>query len=181
MASSSINRPAPFNPLPQNAVVTTAQLFNRSDIVTRPVVLNLPGSGRTEQKKFQITATGKVTTASATTATITLYTALVEPGTNPLTAASWTVLGATGAVAVGTTTAPFLIEADLVMDSQSGKIQGWFTSLVNNVLGAAAAVTNVLTGATQAVEPVAVFAVGVTFAAAAAGNIGTLGDFTCNC
>lgn len=186
MSSTTINRPAPsaIGPVLVNAAVATAQVFFYPQTPALPYVLNMPGSGRTEQKEVKVTATGKVTTAGAYTVTLTLLGALVVPGA-PLVAANWTTLGASTARAVGTTTCPFKISADMVMDSTSGKIQGSFNTMINNLVDSAAALTNVITGASQvgstATEPVAVFAVAVTFSAANAGNSATLGDFVFEC
>ena len=98
------------------------------------------------------------------------------PAVNPLLAASWTVLGSGGAIAYGTTTAAWLIEAECIFDSISGRLGGSFSSNSNNTMGGSAAFANVLTGINGALEPALVFAVGLTFSAAGL-NVGQLADF----
>lgn len=168
-----------------NANVSTAQIFPSAQTPTLAYTLNAQGSGKLEQKRFYVRASGYVTGGTTTNVTVTLY-AVAGPNipANPLTAGSWTVLGASTARAVNSSTAPWFYEAALVFDSVSGKLHGTFTDVINNNLDAAAALSNVVTGingstsASLGVEPPIIFVVGITFSAANAGNIGNLGDFT---
>lgn len=176
MSSNAIQRAKPAGPV--NAAVTTAQIFPDLSSPALAAILNCPGSNRLEQKPFKVTASGVATTAGATTTgTASLYAALVAPGT-PLVAADWTLLGAGTAEVINTTSASWLIEADLLFDSLSGILAGTFNSNSNNTPIAAAKITNSVTGINGQTEPVLVFAVGYTFGVnASASNIARLADF----
>jgi hypothetical protein len=155
--------------------------------------LNVLGSGRLEQTKFAVRASGSVTTGASLTVLPVLYMALVIPGT-PFTAANWTVLASGTARTVATTTCPWMIEAYIEFESVGGTMQGTFGATVNNLTDAQAALPNLLTGlngtpnsVTQgstlvvAAEPVFVVACGITFGTANAGNKAVLGSFTLDC
>jgi hypothetical protein len=189
MSSSSLTKAVPAGQI--SAAVTTAQLFPNKQVPSAPTVINVLGSGRLEQKKFTVRASGSVVTGTTATVTPTLYMGLVIPAT-PFTAGNWTILGAGGAVSLASISSAWAIETTLYFESLGGTMQGSFSSEINNAITAAAAITNRLTGLngtsnsiTQepsavlvtAAEPVFVIAVGLTFSVANAGNIGTLGDF----
>jgi hypothetical protein len=179
MSSAAIQRSLAAGPI--SAAVATAQIFpvlNASPISQPlvPCILNCSGSLRLEQKRFKVRASGDLTTAGAFTAFPSLFGALVQPA-NPFTPASWSLLAAGTAAAVGTTSCGWLIEAELLFDSLSGKLQGEFETNVNNIFVAKAAISNPLTAVIGANEPVMVFAVGLTFSTGSAANSGRLADF----
>lgn len=187
MSSSTLTKAQPAAPV--NANVTTSQIFPNRQVPAGPAVLAVLGSGRLEQKKFTVRASGTVTTGGAANVTVTLYAAKAIPGV-PFTPGNWAVLAASTARAVATATSGFLIEADLELESVGGSLQGRFFALVNNLMDAYAAITNPLTGlngtgeavgAIPAAEPVFYLAVGITFSAAAAGNTAALGEFVLDC
>jgi hypothetical protein len=177
MSTSSINRATPATSLPSQVKAASAavQVFNRADSVLLPVVLTAPGGGVLEQKKFLVRGSGYCTTAGAFTALVGLYAGIVAP----TLAAPGTLIAVSTARAVGTTTAPWWIEAELIFDSVSGKLQGVQSALVNNLYDAKAALAAVVAGINGAVgsaEPAIYFALGITFNNANAGNIGVF-DF----
>lgn len=176
MSSDAIQRAKPAGQI--SAAVATSQIFPDLQTPTQAAVLYTPGSLRLEKKRFRVTASGILTCATAAyTGLVSLYAALVVPAT-PLVPASWTLLGASGAVAIGINTAGFKINLDLLFDSLSGKLIGEVDSNVNNTYLAKAAIAAQLAAINGATEPVLVFAAAATFGTAAATNVGTLGDFT---
>lgn len=183
MSSLAIKRAQPANPV--NANVTSAQVFNLISNNAVPATVAAPGKLVLEQKRFTVRAEGNVITGTTTNVTATLAAGLVIPGT-PLTLGNWTTLGASTARAVNTASAPWWIEANLIFDSTSGKLQGVFSDMINNLYDAFAALSNVVTGingtnatvgSTAPADPVLYFAIALTFSAANAGNIGNLGNF----
>lgn len=162
-----------------SAAVNTSQIFPLNSNLLAPCAISVPASGTLEQYEFEIAASGRLTTNGAYTALITLFAALAVPAANPLTPASWTIIGATTARAVGTTSCPWFYRAHLVADAISKKLQGTFGGMVNNLVDAPAAVTNVLANVNlaAAVDPAIVFAIGITFGTADALNIGQLTYF----
>lgn len=192
MSTSAIQRAAPASPV--SAAIATAQIFPQAQPlgsigVTTPAItaaqiaamLMCPGSNRLEQKPFTVRASGNATTAGAFTAIITLYAAIVPPaGVASLVAANWTAIAATAAVAIGTTSAAWLLECEMIFESVVGKLNGQFSSNINNTFVGGAAITPIATGINGATEPALAFAVGITFSTANAGNIGRLADFSLN-
>ena len=189
MSSSAITRARFAAPI--SADVATAQLFPDKANPAVPVYINVPGTGRLEGKKFVVRASGSVTAGVAGNVTATLLMGKTLPSAAPFTVGNWTILGASAATALTLGTGNWQIEAELQFESVGGTLEGTFTSLIKNTLGAAAAITNTLTGlngTSQAViqggssvgaaEPVFVIAVALTFATANAGNTATLDDFT---
>jgi len=188
MSSIAIQRAAPANPV--NTAVATAQIFTMASNPLLAASVSLPGKLAIEQKRFTLRAEGNATVSTAAyTIKATLFGASALPSA-PLTPANWTLLGAGTARAVAAAgTVPWWIEANLIMDSTSGLLQGTFQQLVNNLFDAAAAITNQVTGlngtnvtVTQATvpippaDPVAWFAVGITFGTAGA-NSANLANF----
>lgn len=151
---------------------TSAQIFTDAVNAAIAAILNVPGSKRLEQKRFNVRASGYLTSAgSATTALPTLYFGTsLTPGSN-------TILGAGTATTVNTTSCPWWMEATLLFDSISGKLQGSFSSMVNNVIVANAAIANVPTGINGASEPVISLVCGMTFSAASAANFAGMSEF----
>jgi hypothetical protein len=162
---------------PVNASITTPQIFPDQVNSSVPVFIAVPGSGRLEQKRFRLIATGCATTLAATTTfAVSIYSG------NSLVPANNTLIAALAATVINTTTAPWWIELGLVFDSVSGKLQGSSSGMINNAIIAAAAITP-LTGlngttAPAGTEPVFNLCVGVTFGVNAnAGNVARLGEF----
>lgn len=187
MSSSAIRRAAPANPV--QAAVATAQVFSLASNNVLACMVSVPGKLVLEAKKFTVRAEGNLVTAGAFTALCSLLGATSPPAT-PLTIGSWTLLGAGTARAVGTTWSPWFIEANLILDSRSGNMQGTFQQLVNNLYDAPAPLANQVTGingtlgsVTQGAtpvppaDPIVFFAVALTFSAANAGNAGYLTNF----
>lgn len=183
MSSLAIRRAAPAN----NVVANTgnAQLFALTSNPLVPVTVAAPGKLILEAKRFTVRAEGYLTTNGAYTAKASLVAGLTIPGT-PFTIGNWTLLGAGTARAVGTTTCPWWIEANLICDSISGKLHGVFNQLVNNLYDATAAVANVVTGingtnlpvgSVQPADPIVYFGVALTFGTADALNVGNLTNF----
>jgi hypothetical protein len=76
-----------------------------------------------------------------------LYAGIVAP----TLAAPGTLIAVSTARAVGTTTAPWWVEAELLFDSVSGKLQGVQSAIVNNLYDAKAALAAVVAGINGAV------------------------------
>lgn len=183
MSSLAIRRASPANPV--NANVTSAQVFALTSNPLAPVTVALPGKLVLEAKRFTVRAEGWVVTGTTTNVTATLIAGLTIPGT-PFTIGNWTTLGASTARAVNTASCPWFIQADLIFDSVSGKLQGVFSDLINNLWDAPAVLSNVLTGinglnvisgSTAPADPVAFIGVALTFSAANVGNVGNLANF----
>jgi hypothetical protein len=174
MSTLAIQRARPAGLL--NAAVATAQIFPDASSPLLAAFLSGVGSGRLEMKRFEVRASGRATTAGAFTVAPTLYIATVVPVVNPLLPASWTVLATGAPVAVGTTTAAWMIQGEFLFDSVSGKLQGTFETNVANTITAKAALAATFPGVSGVTEPPFVLAVGLTFSGAGA-NIGQLADF----
>ncbi len=157
---------------PLSAPSAAAQVFAQFLNAALAAALNVPGTRRLEGRKFSVRASGVVTTSGAA---VTVQPFLAA-GTS-VTAANDTVLAAPAPVTVAGTSCPWTIEAQLLFDSTSGKLNGQFTSLINNSVGAPAAIATVLTGLSGNNEPVFSLVAGVTFSTASAGNIATLTEF----
>lgn len=169
------------------AAVTTSQIFPQLNTPAVPAFLSIPGSKRLEQQVFWVRAQGFCTTAGAFTVAVTLFGFAVTASNlanplpaNPFTPGSWTVLGASTARAVGTTTRPWWIEGECHFDSVSGVFHGNFRDEINNLYDAQAQFSNTLTGVNGAFEPCVVLGVGLTFSSGNVGNSGSLFDFTCD-
>ena len=187
MSSSAIRRAAPANPA--NAAVATAQIFSFLSNSALACTVPARGKGVLDGRQFRVRAEGNLLTAVGTT---TAKPQLLVSGTlpaSPLVIGNWTALAAGAGVASPTTGCPWWAEASLIYDSISGLMHGYFWSMVNNSLNAIAAITGVLTGINglnqpvtqggspvQPQDPVAYFAVGLTFSAAGA-NVANLVNF----
>jgi hypothetical protein len=187
MSSTAIRRAPPSNQV--SASVITAQVFNLASNAALPTTVAAPGKLALEGKSFNIRAEGNAFTTVATyTAKLSLLGALVVPA-SPLVATNWTLLGSGTARIIAATWAPWWIEAKCMYDSNSGLLAGVFQQMVNNLFDANVALTATLTGlngtnqtVTQGAtpvppaDPVAVFAVAITFSIAAA-NLANLFNF----
>lgn len=185
MSTAAIQRAQPASPV--SAAINTSQIFplKASGVsIGAPAppasaaVLPCPGSSRLEQKRFEVRASGYCKTNGAYTVTPVLYAALVAPtGAASLVPANWTAIATGTATAVSTTSAGWILQAEMLFDSVSGKLQGMFEQNVNNSYVSRAALSAALTGVNGATEPVLTFAVGLTFNTADASNLGVLADF----
>jgi len=126
-----------------------------------------PNQPSLEQTLFNVVATGIVTTTNSTNITIKLY-----QGTS-LTVGSDNLLGSSGAIAVNTTTANWAVKAELLYDSVSGKMTGSIRFLLNNTFVAEIAVSTVVTGISNAKNPVANFVLSFISSAASGSNLTT--------
>lgn len=168
-------------PLPAQVVgnVTTEQVVQNPALTSaaNPValVVQVPSNSALEQKPFEVSASGYITAAAAENVTLNLYSGTsTTPGSN-------TLIKTSGAQAIaGAASFPFWIKARLIYDSVSGKLQGTIQFLVNNVLVAEGAITNVVTGISNVKNPVVSFALSVTFSVANAANLLNVADFAIN-
>jgi len=160
---------------PVNASVITVQIFPDQQNPAIPVFIAVPGSGRLEQMRFKVRASGSATTVGATT---TFAPSLVPGAVITGPAAPLGILAAT---VVNTATTTWWIEAQLIFDSISGKLTGQFTGMINNTIIAAAAITPILglngSNAPAGTEPVFQVSCGATFGVnAASGNVARLAE-----
>jgi hypothetical protein len=190
MSSIAINRAAPASPLVGS--VSTILVFPLASNPLLAATVYAPGKLALEAKRFSVRAEGNaIVAAGTTTVKPTLLAGLTIPA-SPLTAGNWTTIAAGAAVAIGTTnlSSPWWLHADLIFDSTSGYLQGTWNQLVNNGWTAPAAIGNQLSGingTNQNVtqnsvvivpsDPVAYFALALTFSVGAAGNSGNLANF----
>ena len=118
-------------PLPakQSITGTAETVILNPAILTQPLLLNIPPGGPLEQRPFEISASGYITTTQSSTATLGL-----RIGTST-TAASNTAVASSGAsAAIATTTVPFFFVVKAVYDSVSGKLCGYFTAVIQSSL-----------------------------------------------
>jgi hypothetical protein len=191
MASNQNYGPvAPALPVAQGATVTTEQYINAANpqaLASSPTSLqpsstsvlevDIPVNSALEQKRFQLLASGEITTGASSTVTLKAY-ASVGATVFPSTPPSGGLLGSSGAVTQNSAKSPFWISADLIFDSISGTLTGTIGFLVNNTLVATAAISNVLTGINNnpasnpigTPNPVLRFALTVQFSAGNATN-----------
>lgn len=179
MSSMSVNRQTAIAPV-SGAAATTAQIFPALQNALAPAILLISGGGAYEQKKLVVRASGKVVTGAVCNITAQLL-AIVGPvpAANPLTPASYTVIAASTARAVNTTSCPWAIEATLYFDSTSGKLHGFVDAVVNNNIDNHIALSNVLTGlsgAAGSAEPVITIVASLTFSATNAANVGNCAE-----
>lgn len=188
MSSIAIAHASPAAPL--TGTVTTAQIFALASNPNMPATIAVPGKGRLDGKRFTIRAEGSAfVAAGTTTVNATLFAATGAIPASPLVPGSWTLIKALTATAIATAVyAPWWIEAQLIYDSNGGAMQGAALGLINNASIASAAITQ-LTGingtnlpvsqagtVVQPADPVAYFAVGITFGTSGA-NIANLANF----
>jgi hypothetical protein len=138
------------------------------------LVLQIPPGGPLEQRPFDVVASGEITTGASSTVNVKLYSGVSA------TVASNTLLGASGAITAFSGKTSWYAKATLIYDSISGKMSGTIKFLVNNVLVAETAISNIITGISNANNPVASFVLSVTFGTANAGNIIVVQDFAVN-
>ncbi len=92
---------------------------------TQALVVNIPPGGPLEQRRFKVLASGYVSTGASSTCTVKLWS-----GTSTTTSSD-TVLASTGAMTAVSGKYPFSLEADLIYDSVSGKLDGVQNALAN--------------------------------------------------
>ena len=160
-------------PAQLSGIGTTFTLFKDNADSTAPVIVYMPGSSRLQGKPFKVVASGEVTTGATTNVTVTL-----QYGTSATTGSN-TTIEASSAVAVNTTSSPFLIEAFLIVDATLQTLRGWGRSVVAGTRVASATLDN----APTSVDPTAGddktqgFVVGITFSVPNASNTADLRDF----
>lgn len=171
MANNSAVYTMNGKPATLSNISTTFTLFKLSSDSTKPVQVFMPGGGRLDGVRFKVKASGYVTGATTTNATITL-----QYGTSATTGSNTTIEAST-ARAVNSTTRPWFIEAELITDSVVKALIGSGKSMVGNTLDALAALDNAPTSVDPASEGQG-FVVGCTFSSGDAGNTCTLKDFS---
>jgi hypothetical protein len=174
MSSSQITAAVPAANLA--AALATAQIFAalQSGTIPAPALLSVPGGPyRMEAKRFRVRMSGAVTGAAAgvTANPFIAVGSSLTPGSNVVIAQPGT------AGAIGAASCPYWLEADLIFDSLSGKLQGYFNGMVNNVAITNAALATVVTGLTSKNDPVFQLVCGVTFSTASTANVASLSEF----
>ena len=164
--------------LPASQIVTTTtesvMTAGSPQTNTQPLVLAIPPGGPLEQRPFDVVVSGEITTGASSTVNVKLYS-----GTSA-TVNSDTLLGASGAITAFNGKTAWYLKATLIYDSISGKMSGTIKFLINNVLVAETAISNVITGINNANNPVANFLASITFGTANAANSWTIQDFAVN-
>lgn len=155
---------------------TTEKVFRNS--AGDPIVLPLPTSsqlcGADSSKSaahFKVIACGRVKGNATTNFTIKLY-----YGTSN-TVADNTLIEASTARAVNSESENWIIEVDLVWDSDSNKINGRGWSMINNLVDAVAAIDNQVTSADPDADAVRGFVVSGTFSVTDTGHTANLDSF----
>lgn len=169
-------RPAPGNSLPATLAIaaTTETIINNPvptpnpllpGVATLPLLLVIPSSSLLEKRIFEIGASGTITTGAASTVTAKVYavpSAVLIAGTAG-TLGNSTAIATSGAITQNSATVPFAIRAtSCVFDTTSGKLSGKVEFLINNTIVAAAAFTAIITGVSDANDPVVGFLLTLT-------------------
>lgn len=154
--------------LNQGGTSTSATVFTSDG--TTPVLAYLPVSGvlggpsPQQGSRFRIRAWGRVVTAGTYN-----FTVFLQYGTSA-TAASNTDISNSGTVSLASLTTNWLIDAELVWDGDSNRINGYQRNQVHTTLEATAAIDNAITSADPDAGTTRAFVVGATFGTGAAGN-----------
>lgn len=151
--------------------VDTDTPFWVSGDTATPVMVRVPGGGKLNGKAIRVVASGYVTGATTTNATVRL-----AYGTSA-TGSSNTIVEASTARAVNSTTRPFQIEAVLVTDSVVKTAVGRGTSQIGNTLDAWAALDNTVTIDPDLDDGTQAFVCSVEFSEDSATNAAFLKDF----
>jgi hypothetical protein len=182
MREQFVQRAAPALNIVGN--VTTAQPFTLASpnvnpavnpALLQPALLQVPGTGRFEQRKFRVIASGFANLGADASVTIQIV-----AGTNPtIGGAGNVILASTGAIALtlAGVGAPWAITLDMIFDSIAGKLCGTQSAQVGTTSVASAAIANQLTALNSANEPVFNMMCFATFSAANAASYATLSDF----
>lgn len=162
---------AQAGPLPATQAIVSASEIKILSPENAAVALSisLPPNTADEQAVLDLMVSGYI----KTTATGTLALALYADGAVAITAGN--LLHKTASAATqNTATAPFLFHAQMIYDSVSGKLQGKAGGQINNVLDPEIAFTNVITGLSNAANPVANFTFSITSSGALVGTPTTI-------
>lgn len=153
--------------------ITTVQIFARTDDVTKPIVLEIPGAGKQALagKTLIVRASGRITTATATNVTATL-----QSGTS-LTSGSNTTIKASTARGCNTASSNWFLEGHLIYDATSGLLNGTACFCVNNLYDVHAAVTQITGLTSLTLDALASLVCGITFSAGDVGNKAWLDEF----
>ena len=147
-------------PALQTILGTTETVIADPGILTNALIVAIEPGGPCEQEEFQLLASGYFNLGTSSTVTLRLYSGTsLTPGSN-------TLLKSSGASSAFSGKAPWKLKAILLYDSVSGQLTGTVEFLINNVVVAAAAVTNVVTGVNNANNPVLSFVISVQFSTA---------------
>lgn len=145
---------------------------------TLPLAVALPPGGPCEQEQFTVVASGYVQTKQSSTVVIKLYVG------DSSTIGSNQGIVTTTSVTLATTTSPFLIKADLVYDSVSGKVDVLSVAAVlkGTVNTSIIATTPYSLSISNTGNPVITFTLTATFGTGSAGtpNYINLKDFGIN-
>lgn len=145
---------------------------------TQALVLSIPQNTIIDGKPFELVASGLLNHGASSTVTLKVYS-----GTST-TVGSDTSIATSGAITAFSGKSNFWVKLKLVFDSTSGKLNGTYQFMVNNVLVAEAALSAVVTGITAtagvAGAPAANFVMSVTFGTGNAANSITVNVFDIN-
>ena len=161
--------------LNQGGTSTSATVFSSDG--TNPIFLPLPVAGTlggpTPQpgSRFTVRAWGRVTTAGTYN-----FTVFLQYGTS-ITAASNSDISNSGTVSLASLTTNWLIEAELVWDGTSNRLNGYQRNQVHTTLEATAAIDNAQTSVDPDAGTTRGFVCGATFGTGAAGNLAYLDGF----
>lgn len=157
------------------ATTTETVILNPSlNSPTAALVLSVPPNGPLEQRPFLVEPSGVIEPGVSSTVTLKLYSG------SSTTVGNNVLLGSSGAITAFTAKTPFWVSAKLIYDSISGRMIGTIKFIVNNVIVAEVAVSNVVTGINNANNPVVSFVMSVTFGTANAANTIIVQDFPVN-
>ena len=153
--------------LNQGGTSTSATVFTSDGTI--PVIAPLPvagtlGAAGAPATIFKVRAWGRVVTVGTLNFTIFL-----QFGTSA-TAASNTDISNSGTVSLASLTTNWLVEAELVWDGDSNRINGYQRNQVHTTLEATAAIDNAITSADPDAGTALGFVVGGTFGTGNAGN-----------
>ena len=167
-AQTSLNQQAQGTPvLPAQLNLTSsseAVLMNPSES-SAPLLVQLPPNlPSAEQTPIDVVISGYIKTTATGTVELKVY-----EGTSA-TVGSDTKIADSGAVTQNTATAPFMFYMRLVYDSVSGKMGGWFEGVINNTLIARTALSNVVSGLSNAATPVLSLLLSATSSGATSGD-----------
>jgi hypothetical protein len=124
-----------------------------------------PNQPSLEQTAFDIVATGYIKTTASGTVELKIYSG---------TSISGTKIADSGAVTQNTLAEPFLFHVLGVYDSVSGHLGGSFDGFINNTLIARTALSNILTGISNASNPVLNLVLSITSSGATSGTPTTI-------
>lgn len=167
----------PSAELNQGGTSTSAVAFKDSD-GTNPLLVYLPGGDKLANRCFRVRACGRVTGGTTTNFTVGLYFATstyITAGTHG-TLANDTLLKASTARAVDSASHQWFVEADLMLDETSEKIQGVCCHMIANLYDVKAALTNVPTSVDPEDEGNG-FVIAGTFSSGNASNVAYCDEF----